>query len=121
MLDYNSPVRLTRMAKNGFTGDVLGQEDVAGEPCIVVEFVKGDIVETYWFRTKDGLLLQQRRPALDGSVTTEVMSQYLAFGDLGLQLPATKTSTVAGQTMTVRIAVVTFNPEFADNAFDLQP
>ena len=121
MLDYNSPVRLTRMAKNGFTGDVLGQEDVAGEPCIVVEFVKGDIVETYWFRTKDGLLLQQRRPALDGSVTTEVMSQYLAFGDLGLQLPATKTSTVAGQTMTVRIAAVTFNPEFADNAFDLQP
>lgn len=121
MLDYHSPVRLTRMEKNGYTGAVLGQEEVGGEACIVVEFSKGETAETYWFRTSDGLLIQQRRPALDGSLTTEGMSQYLAFGDLGLKLPATKTSTVAGQTMTVRIAAATFNPEFSANAFELQP
>ena len=121
MLDYHSPIRLTRMEKNGYSGTVLGQEEVAGQPCIVLEFTKGETVETYWFRSADGLLIQQRRPALDGSLTTETMEQYLAFGDNGLKLPATKNSTVAGQTMIVRIAAATFNPELAANAFELQP
>jgi len=89
--------------------------------CIVLEFTKGEAVETYWFRTEDGLLIQQRRPALDGTMTMESLDQYLAFGDNGLKLPATKSSTVAGQSMIVRIAKATFNPEFAANAFELQP
>jgi len=121
MLDYHSPIRLTRMEKNGYTGSVVGQEEVAGQMCIVLEFTKGEAVETYWFRTEDGLLIQQRRPALDGTMTMESLDQYLAFGDNGLKLPATKSSTVAGQSMIVRIAKATFNPEFAANAFELQP
>ena len=121
MLDYHSPIRLTRMEKNGFSSAVLGQEEVAGQMCIVLEFTKGEAVETYWFRTEDGLLIQQRRPALDGTMALESLDQYLAFGDNGLKLAATKSSTVAGQSMTVRIAAATFNPEFAANAFELQP
>ena len=121
MLDYHSPIRLTRMEKNGYSSSVLGQEEVTGQPCIVLEFTKGEAVETYWFRTEDGLLIQQRRPALDGTMATESMDQYLAFGDNGLKLPATKSSTVAGQSMIVRIATATFNPEFAASAFELQP
>ena len=121
ILDYHSPVRLTRMEKTGYTSAVLGQEEVAGQPCIVLEFTKGETVETYWFRMEDGLLIQQRRPALDGTMATESMDQYLVFGDNGLKLPATKSSTVAGQSMIVRTASATFNPEFAANAFELQP
>lgn len=121
MLDYHSPIRLTRMEKNGYSASVLGQEEVAGQMCTVLEFTKGEAVETYWFRAEDGLLIQQRRPALDGTMATESMDQYLAFGDNGLKLPATKSSTVAGQSMIVRIAAATFNPEFAANAFALQP
>ena len=121
MLDYLAPLRLQRMSKLGFAGEVLGQEEVAGELSTVVEFTRDGVQETYWFRASDGLLIQQRRPALDGSNVTETLGQYIPFGELGLQLPATRTSNVAGQTMTIRVAAASFNPEFADNAFDLQP
>ena len=121
MLDYHSPIRLTRMEKNGYSSAVLGQEEVAGQMSVVLEFTKGEAVETYWFRAEDGLLIQQRRPALDGTMATESMDQYLPFGDNDLKLPATKNSMVAGQSMIVRIATATFNPEFAANAFELQP
>jgi hypothetical protein len=121
MLDYHSPIRLTRMEKNGYSSAVLGQEEVAGQMSVVLEFTKGEAVETYWFRAEDGLLIQQRRPALDGTMATESMDQYLPFGDNGLKLPATKNSMVAGQSMIVRIATATFNPEFAANAFELRP
>ena len=120
MMDYLSPVRLANLSKRGFEGTVLGQEEVAGELATVVEFVRGDITETYWFRNSDGLLIQQKRPSLDGSLITEKLELYIPFGDLGLKLPAARTSTVAGQTMTIRLAAVTFNPEFSDNAFDLR-
>ena len=120
MMDYLSPVRLANLSKRGFEGTVLGQEEVAGELATVVEFVRGDITETYWFRKSDGLLIQQKRPSLDGSLITEKLELYIPFGDLGLKLPAARTSTVAGQTMTIRLAAVTFNPEFSDNAFDLR-
>ena len=121
MLDYHSPIRLTRMEKNGYSSAVLGQEEVAGQMSVVLEFTKGEAVETYWFRAEDGLLIQQRRPALDGTMATESMDQYLPFGENDLKLPATKNSMVAGQSMIVRIATATFNPEFAANAFELQP
>ncbi len=120
MMDYLSPVRLANLSKRGFEGTVLGQEEVAGELSTVVEFVRGDITETYWFRNSDGLLIQQKRPSPDGSLITENLELYIPFGDLGLKLPAARTSTVAGQTMTIRLAAVTFNPEFSDNAFDLR-
>lgn len=120
MMDYLSPTRLTKMDKLGFEGSVLGQEEVAGELSTVIEFVKGDVKETYWFRNADGLLIQQQRPSLDGSLVVEKLEMYIPFGELGLKLPASRTSAVAGQTMTIRIAAASFNPEFDDNAFDLQ-
>ena len=121
LLDYHNPLRLTTMEKNGFVAEVLGQEEVNGAPSIVLDFTRDGERETYWFRMEDGLLIQQSRPAMDGTNVTELLEQYIPFGDLGLKLPATKTSTVNGQTMTIRIAAVTFNPEFTDNAFELQP
>ena len=121
MMEYLSPVRLTRMEKNGFLGAVLGQEEVAGEMCTLLEFTQGDVAEQYWFRNSDGLLVQQRRPGKDGATTTESLGQYIPYGDLGLKMPATRSTNVAGQSMTFRIGAATFNPEFAENAFDLQP
>ena len=82
--------------------------------------MKGEVKETYWFRNSDGLLIQQQRPSLDGSMVVEKLDMYIAFGELGLKLPASRTSAVAGQTMTIRVAAASFNPEFSDNAFDLQ-
>ena len=120
MMDYLSPIRLSKMDKLGYEGTVLGQEEVAGEPSTILEFVKGDITETYWFRNSDGLLIQQRRPSLDGSLVVEKLEMYIPFGDLGLKLPASRSSAVAGQTMTIRVAKASFNPEFDENAFDLQ-
>ena len=120
MMDYLSPIRLTKMDKLGFEGTVLGQEEVAGELSTVLEFVKGDVKETYWFRNADGLLIQQQRPSLDGSLVKETLEMYIPFGDLGLKMPASRTSAVAGQTMTIRVAKASFNPEFSENAFDLQ-
>ena len=120
MMDYLSPIRLTKMDKLGYEGTVLGQEEVAGEPSTILEFVKGDIKETYWFRDSDGLLIQQQRPSLDGSLVVEKLEMYIPFGDLGLKLPASRSSAVAGQTMTIRVAKASFNPEFDENAFDLQ-
>lgn len=120
MMDYLSPVRLTKMAKLGFDAEVLGQEEVSGELATVLEFQKGDVTETYWFRASDGLLIQQRRPSLDGTLVTERFEMYIPFGDLGLKMPAARTSVVAGQNMTIRVAAVTFNPDFEDNAFELQ-
>ena len=120
MMDYLSPIRLTKMDKLGYEGTVLGQEEVAGEPSTILEFVKGDVKETYWFRNSDGLLIQQQRPSLDGSLVVEKLEMYIPFGDLGLKLPASRSSAVAGQTMTIRVAKASFNPEFDENAFDLQ-
>ena len=120
MMDYLSPIRLTKMDKLGYEGTVLGQEEVAGEPSTILEFVKGDVKETYWFRDSDGLLIQQQRPSLDGSLVVEKLEMYIPFGDLGLKLPASRSSAVAGQTMTIRVAKASFNPEFDENAFDLQ-
>ena len=120
MMDYLSPIRLTKMDKLGYEGTVLGQEEVAGEPSTILEFVKDDVKETYWFRNSDGLLIQQQRPSLDGSLVVEKLEMYIPFGDLGLKLPASRSSAVAGQTMTIRVAKASFNPEFDDNAFDLQ-
>ena len=120
MMDYLSPIRLTKMDKHGYEGTVLGQEEVAGEPSTILEFVKGDVKETYWFRNSDGLLIQQQRPSLDGSLVLEKLEMYIPFGDLGLKLPASRSSAVAGQTMTIRVAKASFNPEFDENAFDLQ-
>ena len=111
---------LKNFDKAGFESSVLGVEDVNGQASAVLEFRKGDIVETYWFRQSDGLLVQRSRPALDGANVLETLDQYIAFGDNGLKLPAVRTSNVGGQTMTIRLASVTFNPEFSDNAFDLR-
>jgi outer membrane lipoprotein-sorting protein len=119
MLDYLSPTRLLSMDKAGFEGNVLGVEDVNGQAATVVEFRKGDIVETYWFRQANGLLVQRSRPSLDGTNVLEMLDQYIAFGDNGLQIPAMRTSNVGGQTMTIRTAKATFNPDFSDDAFNL--
>lgn len=121
MLDYLSPTRLLNMEKLGFEGKVLGVEEVKGQTSTVLEFQKDDAVETYWFRQSDGLLIQQSRPSFDGSIMIETLEHYVAFGDNGLKMPSTKSSNVGGQTMTIRTAKATFNPEFADNAFDLRP
>ena len=37
------------------------------------------------------------------------------------KLPYFDPITLSQQTMTIRVAAASFNPEFADNAFDLQP
>ena len=54
-------------------------------------------------------------------MVTEQLKQYLPFGENGLELPAVRTSNVAGQTMIVRLFNVDWNPDFAPNAFDLKP
>ena len=120
MLDYLSPTRLLSMDKAGFESSVLGVEDVNGQASAILEFRKGDIVETYWFRQSDCLLVQRSRPALDGANVLETLDQYIAFGDNGLKLPAVRTSNVGGQTMTIRTAKATFNPAFADDSFQIQ-
>ena len=53
-----SPTRLS-MSKNGFSGSILGKEDVDGSSSIVVEFKNGEVTETYWFQESDGLLIQR--------------------------------------------------------------
>ena len=121
MMSYLSPTRLMSMNKNGFSGSILGKEDVDGSSSIVVEFKNEEVTETYWFRESDGLLIQRERPALDGSSVVERLEQYIDFAGNGMKVAAIRTSIVGGQTMTIRTATVTFNPEFADNAFELQP
>ena len=64
--------------------------------------------------------LSSVRPSLDGTNVVETLDQYVAFDDNGLQIPAVRTSSVGGQTMTIRTAKATFNPAFADDAFNLQ-
>lgn len=120
MLDYLSPTRLLNMEKAGFEGRVLGVEDVNGQAATVIEFQKREVKETYWFRQADGLLVKRSRPSLDGTNVLETLDQYIAFGDNGLQIPAVRTSNVGGQTMTIRTAKATFNPDFADDAFNPQ-
>ena len=120
MLDYLSPTRLLYMDKAGFEGTVLGVEDVNGQAATVVEYRKGEVTETYWFDQSDGLLVKRSRPSLDGTNVLETLDQYIAFGDNGLQVPAVRTSNVGGQTMTIRTAKVTFNPDFAADAFNPQ-
>ena len=88
---------------------------------MILEFTREDVTETYWFRIADGLLIQQRRLDPEGLYSTESMDQYIPLGDLGLKLPATLVSIVAGQTRIVRIAAATFNPEFAPDAFEWKP
>ena len=65
-------------------------------------------------------MIQRQRPSLDGTLVVEKLEMYIPFGDLGLKLPASRSSAVAGQTMTIRIAKASFNPEFEENAFELQ-
>ena len=120
MLDYLSPTRLLTMEKAGFEGSVLGVEDVNGQAATVVEYRKGEVTETYWFRHADGLIVKRSRPSLDDTNVVESLDQYIAFGDNGLQIPTVRTSNVGGQTMTIRTAKATFNPTFADDAFNLQ-
>ena len=103
-----------------FEGRVLGVEDVNGQAATVIEFLKGEVKETYWFRQADGLLVKRSRPSLDGTNVLETLDQYIAFGDNGLQIPAVRTSNVGGQTMTIRTAKATFNPDFAEDAFNPQ-
>ena len=121
LLEYASPTRLARLSDEGHDGRVLGQEDVLGAPAIVIQFSQEDTEETYWFDMESGKLVQQERPGLDGSLVTEQLKQYLPFGENGLELPAVRTSNVAGQTMIVRLYNVDWNPDFAPNAFDLKP
>ena len=120
MLDYLSPTRLLNMDKAGFEGSVLGVEDVNGQAATVVEYRKDEVTETYWFRHADGLIVKRSRPSLDDTNVVESLDQYIAFGDNGLQIPTVRTSNVGGQTMTIRTAKATFNPTFADDAFNLQ-
>ena len=121
LLDYANPNRLARLTDEGHTGTVLGQEEVLGATSIVLQFTKDGSEETYWFELESGKLIQQERPGLDGNMVKEQLKQYLPYGENGLEMPAIRTSNLAGQTMTVRLYSVDWNPDFAPNAFDLKP
>jgi hypothetical protein len=116
-----SPVRLLRMEKNGYTASVLGQEPLRGEDCYVLEFAKGDDVETYWFQVNDGLMVQSRTTDFDGATMTMQHQTYMPFGDNGLKLAAITTTSMSGQSVTMRLGTVEFNPELTDADFQLQP
>lgn len=120
LLDYANPSRLARLTDEGHTGTVLGQEEVLGATAIVLQFTNDGSEETYWFDAESGKLIQQERPGLDGNMVKEQLKQYLPYGENGLELPAIRTSNLAGQTMTVRLYSVDWNPEFEPNAFDLK-
>ena len=49
------------------------------------------------FRASDGLLIQQRRPALDGSNVTETLGQYIPFGELDFNFPPPAPPTLRGK------------------------
>ncbi|MEY3011169.1 MAG: hypothetical protein RLZZ314_1811 [Bacteroidota bacterium] len=120
-LQAMSPARFMDMLGKEWHADVLGSEPFKGEPTWVVEFSRENVVETHWFGASDGLLKQSKRPSLDGGMQVEQFNHYLPFGDLGLKLPSEKITSVAGQTMTVRLAKATFNPAFAPDMFTLTP
>ena len=63
----------------------LDKKEVNGAPSIVLDFTRDGERETYWFRMEDGLLIQQSRPAMDGTNVTELLEQYIPFGNLGPQ------------------------------------
>ena len=92
-----SPVRLLRMEKNGYSASVLGQEPLRGEDCYVLEFAKGDDVETYWFQVNDGLMVQSRTTDFDGATMTMQHQTYMPFGNNGLKLAAITTTSMSGQ------------------------
>ena len=96
-------------------------EEVRGQACAVLEFTRGEVTETYWFRNDDGVLIQQRRPNASGEVQTDSFEHYIDFAENGLKVPATHKTTVAGQPLTIRIASVTFNPDFEEAHFQLTP
>ena len=58
MLDYLSPAQLLNMDKPILKAACLA-EDVNGQAATVVEYRKGEITETYWFRQEDGLLVKR--------------------------------------------------------------
>jgi hypothetical protein len=118
-LDNLSPVRLRALAKEG--GRVEGMEKLRGDDTYVVTFDGNGREETHWFRVSDGLLVQSRRPSLDGGVQLEQLDLYVPFGELQLQLPSQRTTSAGGQTMIVRVIRVEFNPAFEDGVFDLRP
>ena len=118
-LDNLSPVRLRALAKEG--GRVEGMEKLRGDETYVLTFDGNGREETHWFRVSDGLLVQSRRPSLDGGVQLEQLDLYVPFGELQLQLPSQRTTSAGGQTMIVRVIQVEFNPAFEDGVFDLRP
>lgn len=120
-LAHMSPVRLLRLEKEGFTAKVLGQEDLRGESMYVLEFSKGDEVETHWFRVEDGLLAQSKSQDFDGATVTMQFQTYLPFADNGLLLPAITTTSMSGQSVTMRTGTATFNLELTDSDFQLAP
>jgi hypothetical protein len=120
-LAHMSPVRLLQLEKEGFTAKVLGQEVLSGESMYVLEFSKGDEVETHWFRVEDGLLAQSKSLDFDGATVTMQFQTYLPFADNGLLLPAITTTSMSGQSVTVRTGTATFNLELTDSDFQLAP
>lgn len=120
-LAHMSPVRLLRLEKDGFTATVLGQEELRGESMYVLEFSKGDEVETHWFRVEDGLLAQSKSQDFDGATVTMQFQTYLPFADNGLLLPAITTTSMSGQSVTMRTGTATFNLELTDSDFQLAP
>lgn len=120
-LAHMSPVRLLRLEKDGYTAKVLGQEELRGESMYVLEFSKGDEVETHWFGVEDGLLAQSKSQDFDGATVTMQFQTYLPFADNGLLLPAITTTSMSGQSVTMRTGTATFNLELTDSDFQLAP
>lgn len=120
-LEMLPPTRLLSLEKNGHNASVLGIEEIDGNACVLLEFSKNGKVERYWFSSQEGTMVQSERPTADGTVVIERLGQYVPFGEAGLSLPTVRSSTVGNQTMTERLARVTFNPEWVADDFKLQP
>ena len=78
-------------------------------------------METYWFQVNDGLMVQSRTTDFDGATMTMQHQTYMPFGDNGLKLAAITTTSMSGQSVTMRLGTVEFNPELTDADFQLQP
>ena len=112
-----SPVRLWGLEKEGYSSRILGVEALDGIPCTLVEFTRDDVAETYWFSNEDGLMIQSKKPAGDGTFLVERLDLYLPHGEKGLKVASSRKSVVDGQPIHQRTVRVTFDVELDDSIF----
>ena len=105
------------LEKEGYSSRILGVEALDGIPCTLVEFTRDDVAETYWFSNEDGLMIQSKKPAGDGTFLVERLDLYLPHGEKGLKVASSRKSVVDGQPIHQRTVRVTFDVELDDSIF----